>query len=449
MKIAIVGAGKLGTKLIQTILSGEHSITIIDKKEDVINNLSNHYDVMTMCANAKSRTVLEECDIKSYDYLVAVTGSDESNLLISKMAKKLGCKRTIARVRNPEHIDQLPFLRELMEVDYIVNPDLTTAMQIYKYLAKKYTATTAVFFAGKVSMCSISAANAKIESGTPVSNIKDILGNIILAAISKKGGKVIIPKSDTVISEGDELFIVGETEQIQTITAKQGKHINETNINNVMLLGGGKTAFFLGKMLLDFGINVKIIDNNRERCQYLSSHLDDAMVLLGDATDLTLLTEENIANMDAVVTCTGFDEENLLLALTAKNYGVSDVIAKISRESYAELIGLMEIDMTINPVSICITNIMRYLHGSADFVASQLIQGQAQILEVLINEKMRICGNKIKSVELPKGTIIGAINRGAEILIPDGNTSFKKGDRVIIVSMLDDVPEIERFFSKK
>ena len=436
MKIAIVGAGKLGTKLIQTILSGEHSITIIDKKEDVINNLSNHYDVMTMCANAKSRTALEECDIKSYDYMVAVTGSDESNLLISKMAKKLGCKRTIARVRNPEHIDQLPFLRELMEVDYIVNPDLTTAMQIYKYLAKKYTATTAVFFAGKVSMCSISAANAKIESGTPVSNIKDILGNII-------------PKSDTVISEGDELFIVGETEQIQTITAKQGKHINETNINNVMLLGGGKTAFFLGKMLLDFGINVKIIDNNRERCQYLSSHLDDAMVLLGDATDLTLLTEENIANMDAVVTCTGFDEENLLLALTAKNYGVSDVIAKISRESYAELIGLMEIDMTINPVSICITNIMRYLHGSADFIASQLIQGQAQILEVLINEKMRICGNKIKSVELPKGTIIGAINRGAEILIPDGNTSFKKGDRVIIVSMLDDVPEIERFFSKK
>ena len=146
---------------------------------------------------------------------------------------------------------------------------------IYKYLAKKYTATTAVFFAGRVSMCSISAAYAKIESGTPVSNIKDILGNIILVAISKKGGKVIIPKSDTVISEGDELFIIGETEQIQTITAKQGKHINETNINNVMLLGGGKTAFFLGKMLLDFGINVKIIDNNRERCQYLSSHSTD------------------------------------------------------------------------------------------------------------------------------------------------------------------------------
>ena len=159
MKIAIVGAGKLGTKLIQTILSGEHSITIIDKKEDVITNLSNHYDVMTMCADAKSKTALKECDINSYDYLVAVTGSDESNLLISKMAKKLGCKRTIARVRNPEHIDQLPFLRELMEVDYIVNPDLTTAMQIYKYLAKKYTATTAVFFAGRVSMCKIGRAH--------------------------------------------------------------------------------------------------------------------------------------------------------------------------------------------------------------------------------------------------------------------------------------------------
>ena len=200
-------------------------------------------------------------------------------------------------------------------------------------------------------------------------------------------------------------------------------------------------------MLSEFGAAVKVIETDRERCYYLSTHLDDVMVLHGDATDLSLLEEENMDGMDAVVTATGFDEDNLLLALTAKMHGVEDVIAKVSRTSYAEIISLMGIDMALNPLDITTSTIIRLVQGNKKVLSSQLIQGQAEIMEIIATPDMKFLNTPLKDLNLPNSIIIAAIHRGHEVIIPNGDTRIKKDDRVIMLSLLSDISSTEKFLN--
>ena len=212
----------------------------------------------------------------------------------------------------------------------------------------------------------------------------------------------------------------------------------------VMIIGGGKTGFYLAKMLSEFGAAVKVIEKSKDRCRYLSSHLNDVMVLHGDATDLTLLEEENLSQMDAVVTATGYDEENLLLALTAKQHGIEDVIAKVSRASYGEIISRMGIDVALNPLDIITSSIIRFVQGSKKILSSQLIQGQAEIMEIIATHHMKILNKPLKNLHLPDGIIIAAIHRGTEdVIIPNGDTRILEDDKVILLSLLSDLPSTE------
>ncbi|HYE67548.1 MAG TPA: NAD-binding protein, partial [Anaerovoracaceae bacterium] len=209
--------------------------------------------------------------------------------------------------------------------------------------------------------------------------------------------------------------------------------------------GGGKTGLYLAQKLSEFGIAVKLIERDKARCQYLSNHLDDVLVLNGDATDMTLLQEENIDDMDAVVTATGFDEENLLLALMAKQHGIEDVIAKVSRESYATLIESMGIDMALNPLDMTASNILRFIQGSKRVLSSQLIQGQAEMIEIIADDHMRLTNHPIENIGLPEGVIIAAIHRGNDVIIPNEDTEILKNDKVIIICLLSEIPDLEKF----
>ena len=248
-------------------------------------------------------------------------------------------------------------------------------------------------------------------------------------------------------SENDFLYVVGEKEPIQELNKKVHVKGKYTDLQKVMIMGGGKTGFYLAKMLAEFGAAVKVIERDRERCYYLSTHLDDVMVLHGDATDLSLLEEENMDGMDAVVTATGFDEDNLLLALTAKMHGVEDVIAKVSRTSYAEIISLMGIDMALNPLDITTSTIIRLVQGNKKVLSSQLIQGQAEIMEVIATPHMKILNTPLKDLDLPDSIIIAAIHRGQEVIIPNGETCIRKDDRVIMLSLLSDISSTEKFLN--
>ena len=382
MKVAIVGAGKLGMKVAEALLGGDHSVTIIDTNEAWTEKINSLLDVMTVNANAKEVKVLKSIDISSYDFLITTTGDDEANIVIAAFAKKLGCSKVIARVRDPEHMQQISFIKDLMNIDYIVNPDLGITVEIYKYLAEKYTLSNGIFTSGDASLLEFYVSKRPELVGVSMRQISSYLPNMLVVAISRFG-KVIIPHGDTTIQ--DE-----EKEPIQKLAEKVHEKGKYTDLQKVMIIGGGKTGFYLAGMLSEFGAAVKIIEKSKDRCHYLSTHLDDVMILHGDATDLDLLEEENLDGMDAVVTATGFDEDNLLLALTAKQHKVEDVIAKVSRTSYVEIISAMGIDMALNPLDITTNDIIRYVQSSRTVVSSQLIQGQAEIVEVIATSHMKI-----------------------------------------------------------
>ena len=448
MKIAIVGAGKLGLKVINALVGGDHAITVFDVNEAVLNKISQQYDVMTVAGNAKQISLLKDRGIENFDFLIACTDSDEQNIVIAAFAKKLGCSKVIARVRDPEHMNQMDFIMETMNIDHIVNPDLSITKEIYKYLVEKYTLTNGIFSSGKVSLVQFKVQKYRKLIGLSMIEVSKVLPNMLVVAISRNG-KIIIPHGKTVIDDHDTLYLIGEKSQIVELHKKVHEKGKYTNLQKVMIIGGGKTGYYLAGKLSEFGIAVKLIEKSKERCYYLSTHLDDVMVLHGDATDTSLLEEENLDEMDAFVAATGFDEENLLLALIAKQRGVEDVISKVSHQSYKDLIEKMGIDMALNPLDIVASTILRYIQGSKKIIASLLIQGQAEIMEIIASNEMKLANVPLKDVALPDGVLIAAIHRGQQVIIPNGDTRILEDDKVTIFCLLTDIGELEKLFTAK
>ena len=448
MRIAIVGAGKLGLKVINALVGGDHALTVFDVNEAVLNKIGQQYDVMTVAGNAKQISLLKDRAIGNFDFLIACTDSDEQNIVIASFAKKLGCSKVIARVRDPEHMNQMDFIMETMNIDHIVNPDLSITKEIYKYLVEKYTLTNGIFSSGKVSLVQFKVQKYRKLVGLSMVEVSKVLPNMLVVAISRNG-KIIIPHGRTVIDEHDTLYLIGEKSEIVELHKKVHEKGKYTNLQKVMIIGGGKTGYYLAGKLAEFGIAVKIIEKSKERCYYLSTHLDDVMVLHGDATDTSLLEEENLDEMDAFVAATGFDEENLLLALIAKQRGVEDVISKVSHQSYKDLIEKMGIDMALNPLDIVASTILRYVQGSKKVIASLLIQGQAEIMEIIASNDMKLANVPLKDVALPDGVLIAAIHRGQQVIIPNGDTRILEDDKVTIFCLLTDIGELEKLFTAK
>ena len=448
MKIAIVGAGKLGLKVVNALVGGDHAITVFDVNEAVLNKIGQQYDVMTVAGNSKQISLLKDRGIENFDFLIACTDSDEQNIVIASFAKNLGCSKVIARVRDPEHMNQMDFIMETMNIDHIVNPDLSITKEIYKYLVEKYTLTNGIFSSGKVSLVQFKVQKYKKLIGLSMIDVSKVLPNMLVVAISRNG-KIIIPHGKTVIDDHDTLYLIGEKSEIVQLHKKVHEKGKYTNLQKVMIIGGGKTGYYLAGKLSEFGIAVKLIEKSKERCYYLSTHLDDVMVLHGDATDTSLLEEENLDEMDAFVAATGFDEENLLLALIAKQRGVEDVISKVSHQSYKDLIEKMGVDMALNPLDIVASTILRYIQGSKKIIASLLIQGQAEIMEIIASNEMKLANVPLKDVNLPDGVLIAAIHRGQQVIIPNGDTKILEDDKVTIFCLLTDIGELEKLFTAK
>jgi len=435
MKVAIVGAGKLGLRIAEALIDGDYEITIISQK----------LDVLTVLGDAKKIDFLKSIQIETYDFLFSASNSDEVNILVASFSKALGCKYVSARVRDPEHMKQIDFIREKMYIDFIVNPDLLITQEIHKYLVEKYTLSNGIFTSGKIALLEFKADMLPKIIGLCLPDFKKLYPNMLIVGISRKG-KMIIPHGDDCIQNNDSLYIIGEKEPIFKLNAKVHVNIKYTNVQKVMIIGGGKTGYYLASRLSEFGANVKLIEKSKERCQYLSTRLDNVMVLFGDGTDLQMLQEENLDEMDAFVTATGYDEENLLLALTAKQHGIEDVISKVSRESYKGLIEQMGIDMVLNPLDITASAILRNIRGSKKVLSSVLLQGQAELLEIYAYEKMNMLNIPLKNLQLPEGIIIAAIHRGNKVIIPEGNTRLLRNDKVIIVSLLTEIGNLEKLF---
>lgn len=443
MKVAIVGAGKLGISLIQTLLGGGNEITLIDKDEDLVQRVNSRYDIFTVAENAKRIDVMKDLKIWTYDILIAVTDNDERNILIGSFAKALGCPRVVARVRSTEHAEQLEFIKDTQKIDHVVNPDMACAQEIYKYLTQKYTLNGGQFNYEGFNILEFNIDKMPELFDKQIKEVSAVLDGLLIAAVSRSG-QVIVPNGNTRLQKGDWLYVIGTKERVERL----GRNVKEskltTDLHRVMIAGGGKTGYFLAKQLSDVNIAVKIIELDRERCQWLSARLDDVLILHGDATDTNLLREENLGSMDAFVAVTGFDEENLLLSLIAKQNGIEDVVTKISRNSYTALTETLGVSMIINPVDMCASSILRFIQkGDNMVIFSQMIQGQAEFVEIWAEKNMPITEGSLMDVEIPEGVLIAAVHRGSDVIIPSGRTRIQPGDKVVFLSLLSSMPALE------
>ena len=448
MNIAIIGVGKLGVKVCEALVGGDYSITLVDTNDALLDRLSQQFDVMTVNEDARDINVLKEIGINKFQYVLVATGRDENNLVIGSFAKKLGCHRVIVRVRDPEYMKHFEFIRTSMCIDYIVNPDFAITMEIYKYLSEKYTLNNGVFTSGRIALIEFKAKRKNELIGLKMPEVRRLMPDMLIAAISRNG-KVIIPHGDDEIREDDAVYVVGEKNEIMELNKKVHVKGKYTDLQKVMIIGGGKTGYYLAQRLADFGASVKLVEQSKERCQYLSTRIPNVMILHGDGRDMDMLEEENIDEMDAFVTATGYDEQNLLLALTAKQKGIEDVISKISRESYSGLIEEMGVDMVLNPLDITSAYIFSIIQGEKRVISSMLVQGQAEIIEVVATPGMMMVGDTLKNLKLPKGVLVASIYRQGEVIIPNGDARIKNGDRVIIFSLLSDIADLEKLMKSR
>lgn len=447
MNIVIVGAGKLGMKVASSLISPDNYITIIDINPEVIQKANNEMDLMAVTGNGLEFDVLTEIKISEQDFLLALTDDDEKNLVISSIAKGLGCKHTLARLRNPEYSKQLDLIKATFNIDFIVNPDKLISYEIFSYLLNRHKSLNQFSTGATIGMLEIKSDSVFGLVGTKVLNASSYINNLLIVSISRKG-KIIIPKSHITIESGDTLYLLGKKTDIAKLSSSIHVKTEGATVKKVMIMGGGKTGYYLAEALSKSGISVKIIEKDRDRCEYLSHMLPEVLVLHGDATDISLLNEENLSGMDAFISATGYDENNIILALMAQQYGVREVVAKTSRRNYSTLTDTIGVNNTLNTLEITTGHILRLLQTDRFVSSSFFLHGQAEVLEVVIHKDMIIANKTLRELELPDGVLVGLIYRSAEAIVPDGSTEIKENDRLIFFSILSDVPALEHILHR-
>ncbi len=447
MKAMIVGAGKLGAKLAEFFVAENIDVTVMDSNTKVLERLNEHLDVLTVIANGIDIRMMRELGIEEYDLLVGTTENDETNTLICTLAKKLGCKQTIARIRNPEYMEQIDFIKAELGIDHIINPDLATAIAMEKYLMKSYSFYTDDFASGKVQMVDFNVNDNEEFVGMRIMDLKG-LESLLITAISRDGS-LIIPNGSTEIIRGDIIHVIGKSNEVENISKRLGEDYKIKMISSAMILGGGNVGYYLAKRLEKSKIQVTLVEQDKKRCQELSELLDNVLIIHGDGTDIHLLEEENLSGVDAFVGVTGFDEANLLMALMAKQSGVRKTVAKISRSNYIKIIDRLKIDAAINPVYITASSILKYIRGGKVVSVSLLLGGNAEVTEIIIDKDLPCLGKKLMDLSLPKGIIIGAVVRDNDVIIPKGETELKANDRIVVFCLSENLSGLKMFFKPK
>lgn len=443
----IIGAGKLGHRLAELMDKEGINVTLVDLDEEKLERINNHLDVLTVAGNGLEISTLKELEIASYDLVIATTSSDESNTLICSLAKKLKAKKTIARIRNPEYSKQLPFLKNEMGIDHIVNPDLATAIEIERYLLKRYNFHTGDFAKGKVSIFDFNIANMDRFVGKKLMNLENFDG-FLITAISRDGS-LIIPSGSTELKDYDTLHIIGKSKDVKKL-AKQLKVDKEKRATNkVMILGGGRIGHYLAERLERYDVNTIIVEKDRARTEYLAGKLNRTLIIQGDGTNIDILEEEDLQAMDAFVGLTDLDEQNILMALVAKELGVNKSIAKISRRNYIQVIDKLDIDVAFNPVDITASDILKFIRGGRVLSVSLLLGGEGEVTEIIAEKNSPIVGKPLHEINLPEGIIIGALLQEGKVLIPDGDTVINENDRMVIFTLASDLGDLKSLLQPK
>ncbi len=438
MKIIIVGCGKVGSLLTSHISKEGHDVIVVDTDQQIIENVVNEYDVMGVAGNGASNKVLEEAGVKDTDLLIAVTATDELNILCCMIARHLGAKHTIARVRNPEYGEQITAMQSEFGISMVVNPEYDAAHEILRIIQFPAALKVDTFAKGSVDMVEIMLDREHPLCGRRLSELSSIYKVSVLVCAVRRGDKVTIPSGDFVLAENDVIYITASHPELVSFFKALG--IAEKRIRSVMIVGGGKIAFYLAEMLISLGIQVKIVERERERAEQLSELLPKAMIINGDGTDSDTLLEEGVDQVDALVSLTGIDEENIIISMFAGTRKVDKVITKINHLDMMKMLSTIGLDCIVSPKNISSNNILRYLRGIENSDGSsiqtlyRLVDDSVEALEFTASDGFGFLSVPIKEMRLRKNLLLACIIRGGRILYPHGADTIEAGDSVIVVA---------------
>jgi len=437
MNLVIVGAGKVGSTLVESFVNENHDIVVVDVNANTVGNVVNRYDVKGIIGGGLERSVLLDAGVDKADFLIACTSRDEMNILCCVLGKKLGAKRTIARVRDPEYFKEMENMKEDLGLDFFFNPEYRAAAEISKVLKFPSALNVENFADGKVNMVEF-----HIEKGNPIigKSLKDVskeYGNKFLIGIVYRGGEAFIPRGDFVIEEGDNIHIIASESEIASFSKRL--KIFKPRAKAVFIVGGGKIAYYLAQDLLSAGVDVKIVESDLSRAEELSVSLPKATVICGDGTEQELLNEESLKSNDACVTLTGVDEENVIISLFAKQKGVSKVITKVDRTSVFDMVKIFGLDTVVSPRTAIANHIIRFVRAHQADSGSGIntlykFHDKVEALEFDVNENFGGLDVPLKELQIKRNVLIGGIVRGGVFILPDGSSELKVGDKVIVVT---------------
>jgi trk system potassium uptake protein len=432
MKIIIIGAGKVGYTLAENLINENNDVTIIDKHSDAIEKAEDNLDVMCIKGNGVSASILLEAGVDRADLLIAVTGSDEINMVCCLTAKKLGVLQAIARVRDPEYADELSLIKDQLGLDFVINPEYAAAEEIARNLGFSSAINVERFASGRVRMIELKVSSDMIIVNKKIKDIDKQTSSSVLIGVIVREDEVIVPHGEEVVLENDAIYVIGKASSVYNFCKLCGKH--PYKIRNVMIAGGGRITYYLYKLLSDMGMKLKIIEIDKERCQELSDRLPNALIINGDGTEEEVLQSENIANMDAFIAVTGIDEENLMSSLIAQRLGVKKIVTKLSRSNYIHIVKDMGLDTIISPKLITTDQILKYARGKSLESLLRIVEGKIEILEFVVHGSSRLINKPLKKLGLSDDTIIATIVRKNEVVVPHGNDVITEGDRIIVIT---------------
>jgi len=439
MRIIVIGCGKIGETLVGRFVYEGHDVVAVDLRTDVVTDLSNRYDVMCVCGNAVDCDTLREAGAETAALLVAVTGSDERNMLCCFLAKRMGAKHTIARIRNPEFNDaSLAFIQNELGLSMAINPELLAAQEIYNLLKLPSAAKVEYFSRRRFEMIEL-----RLREGSPLCNLslQELRGRYsasFLVCVVQRGADVIIPDGSFVLRSGDRIGLTAHPVEMEKLFKSIG--IANKRARSIMLLGGSKTAYYLSKLLLGSGSRVKLIDIDREVCRRFRAELPALTAIHGDGTHQELLLEEGLLEQDAFVSLTGLDEQNILLAFYAASQQVPKVIAKVNRDEMTALADRLGLDTLISPKEITANVLVGYARalqnslGSSIETLYQLMDGKAEALEFIVKDAAAFTNVPLRELSLRPNILIAGIIRDRRTIIPSGDDRILPGDRVVVIA---------------
>lgn len=439
LNIVIVGCGKVGHTLTEQLVNEGHDITIIDTAEHVIRDTAEVFDVMGICGNGASLSVLEEAGIKQADLIIAVTGSDELNLLCCTIAKKVGGSlAAIARVRNPDYAEELSYLRNQLGLSMIINPELEAAREIARMLSRPQALTVSAFAKGHAELVRFKIPSGSRLNGKRIMDLDSIFQFGYLVCAVEREGNVSIPSGPFVLQEGDDISIIASTRDGHRIFESAGIHGHAAR--SCMIIGGGKSSYYLAKQLIDQKMEVKIIEKSRQRCEELSTLLPEALVICGDGSEEAILKEEGIDNAEAFVPLTGLDEENILLTLYAKRNPGLKTITKINRITFNDVIDGLDLGSVVYPKYITSETIIAYVRAMRNSIGSNvdtlyhMFDRRVEALEFHVKKDAPVVGRKLMELALKDNLRIACISRKGRIIFPRGQDTIEADDGVIVVT---------------